>query len=136
MLKHILPPFLKLCLWQFGKQSKADNLQQQTSVLDKIRDKMCTIYFFPKFSRLQKRYALKYIFWRFLFEGSLPILMCCIIWFRVKTWMGNQITNFRFCTRVAPRKIGKTFEQKKTIFSEPEEIKIDSKERINNIHDI
>ena len=35
------------------------------------------------------------------------ILMCCIIWFRVKTGVGNQITNFRFCTRVAPGKLGK-----------------------------
>ena len=41
-------------------------------------------------------------------------LMCCIIWFRVKTgnW-GNQITNFRFCTRVAPRKLGKLLNKRK-----------------------
>ena len=44
------------------------------------------------------------------------ILMCCIIWFGVKTGLGNQITNFRFCTRMAASgKLGNSWTKENNI---------------------
>ena len=44
------------------------------------------------------------------------ILICCIIWFGVKTGLGNQITNFRFCTRMAASgKLGNSWTKENNI---------------------